>query len=110
MMNPQASSTKPDLETLGNLPGLEGVIWRLVGKWNVDHIRDWMQEEAVRGTSIEEMQIALGNVLATAVFAFSVNVDKDVGGVVGPFAHALKAKEDRREGKGPRIILPGQLQ
>jgi hypothetical protein len=109
----------PDLDTLCNIPGPEGVLWRLVKLWDPNGIQTWLAGEAVRGTSIDDLLRALGNMLSAAAFGVAVNTDNPRealmgrAGILDHFNASLQAKVNTYKSATPSGIImpkPGEMQ
>lgn len=106
--------TVAEIETLGTMPGVEGVMWRLVKHWNPDDIEAWLKEEQARGTDVNDLSRAIGEVMAGVIMGYAVNTTDPRDAVAGPkgvvacFNRSLQAKVNRhREHKTPGgVFLP----
>lgn len=102
--SPQAKS-EAEILMMCNLPGPEGVLWRLIREWNPDQITNWMRIEEAKGTPLDQATFALGNLLGTVAYVYVQNTgDRSI---VDAFQRSLQAKinaDKRRSGGG--IILP----
>lgn len=93
--------TAIEIDTLGTKPGVEGVIWRLVKHWNPDGLEAWLKDEQLRGTDVDDLARALGEVMAGATMGYAVNTLDPQNAVVGPrgvvqaFQRSLQAKVNR---------------
>lgn len=117
-MTHQPPKTEADIDLLCNVPGPEGVMWRLVKQWNPDGISTWMAGEGVRGTPIDHMLRAFGNLLSAAAFGFALNTDNPreammgPGGIIQHFQASLQAKVNAHKAKMPSGIImpqPGEM-
>lgn len=84
-----------------HLPGRNGAIARLIKHWNPTGVDLWLATELARGSRPTDIAAALGEVMASAVYAAMCNVPPSIDrlaflngdlGVLG----ALKAQLERR--------------
>jgi hypothetical protein len=105
--------TEAEIELLGMRPGAEGVLWRLVKHWNPDGVTDWMRAEHMRMTRQQDMNHALGGLLASVAIGFARNSpDFEAAlfehgfGLKDRFQRELQEKLARERMSEGGIILP----
>lgn len=104
--------TEQEIETNSQQPGVEGCTWRLVKHWNPDGVGDWITGEMNRQTPTQYTAVAMGSLMAAAVFGFGNCTSHFEESVMGPqgvvhhFNEQLKAKMNRRVRTDGGVILP----
>jgi hypothetical protein len=94
----------PARAALMALPGAEGALHRLCAIWDPERIGMWLQAEHTMQTEVQDLAVAMGNMLAGALWGFALNTSepREAGKhVTKVFEAALQKKVNTFNTKSP---------